>query len=302
MANRVGPRGITFLGAEKHIREGKRDKFAESEIGLWIEAVLEDCIPPKPFEELFKDGVLLCRAMNVLRPGSISKIQKPFTKDAHMANLNAFLDACRSFGIPADELFAPEDLWEAKNIPKVVLTMLSIGKKLYDSGWEGASLGPKPTGEIKDWPEQVLRASEAIIPAQYGTNKFANQKGVRIGGARDITPKVSDKTNKENMKEWSEQQLRASESIIPAQYGTNKFATQKGYRIGASRDIMPKVSDTSNRENWRQWSDEQLRASEAIVPLQYGTNKLASQKGIRFGGARDILPNVQYKSTDKPEE
>lgn len=302
MANRTGPRGLTFLGAEKHIREGKRDKFAESEIGLWIEAVLEDCIPPKPFEELLKDGVLLCRVMNTIKPGSISKIQKPFTKDAHMANLNAFIDACRSFGIADEHLFAPEDLWEAKNIPKVVCTMLEMGKKMYDAGWEGASLGPKPTGEIKDWPETVLRASEAIIPAQYGTNKFATQKGVRIGGNRDITPKVSDKTNKENMKEWSEAQLRASESIIPAQYGTNKFATQKGIRIGASRDILPKVTDTSNKDNWKQWSDEQLRASEAIVPLQYGTNKLASQKGIRFGGARDILPNVQYKSTDKSEE
>ncbi len=74
--------------------------------------------------------IILDRVMNIIRPGSISKIQKPFTKDAHMANLNAFLDACRSFGVPDDQLFAPEDLWEAKNIPKVVLTMLSIGKKV----------------------------------------------------------------------------------------------------------------------------------------------------------------------------
>lgn len=48
-----------FLHAEKHV--GKRDKFVESEIALWVEAVLDDCIPPKRFDELFKDGVLLCR-------------------------------------------------------------------------------------------------------------------------------------------------------------------------------------------------------------------------------------------------
>ena len=47
-------------------------------------------------------------------------------------------------------------------------------------------MGPKPTGALKDWPEQILRASEAIIPLQYGTNKFASQKGMRIGGQRDV--------------------------------------------------------------------------------------------------------------------
>ena len=52
-------------------------------------------------------------------------------------------------------------------------------------------MGPKPTGALKDWPEQILRASEAIIPLQYGTNKFASQKGMRIGGQRDVLCHVS---------------------------------------------------------------------------------------------------------------
>ena len=35
--------------------------------------------------------------------------------------------------------------------------------KCYEKGWEGAALGPKPTGAIKDWPELILRASEGKI-------------------------------------------------------------------------------------------------------------------------------------------
>jgi hypothetical protein len=68
MANRVGPRGMMFLSAEKHC--GKRDKFVESEIALWVEAVLDDCIPPKKFDELFKDGVLFCRLVTCLLANS----------------------------------------------------------------------------------------------------------------------------------------------------------------------------------------------------------------------------------------
>jgi hypothetical protein len=84
---------------------GKRDKFVESEIALWVEAVLDDCIPPKPFDELLKDGVLLCRVMNVLQPNSIPKIQKPFTKEKQIENVNAFLNAAKSYGVAEDKLF-----------------------------------------------------------------------------------------------------------------------------------------------------------------------------------------------------
>lgn len=50
--------------------------------------------------------------------------------------------------------------------------------------------------------------------------------------------------------------------MIPLQHGTNKFATQKGVRIGANRDILPKVKDISCKENMKQWSEQQLRASD----------------------------------------
>jgi len=173
-----------FLAADKHI--GKRDKFVESEIALWIEAVLDDCIPPKPFDELLRDGVLLCRVMNVLKPGSVAKIQKPFTKDKQLENINAFLSAIKAYGVPEDKCFKPEDLNPGENIPNVINCLLALGRACFDKGWEGPTLGPKPTGQKKDWPENVLRASDAIVPPQYGTNKFASQKGVRFGAQRDI--------------------------------------------------------------------------------------------------------------------
>lgn len=184
MANRVGCRGLMFLGAEKHT--GKRDKFVESEIALWIEAVLDDCIPPNPFAELVKDGVLLCRVLNTLKPDSVKKIQKGFTKEKQLENIAAFLEGCKAYGVPEDKLFQPAELNDGTNIPNVITTILALGRKCFDHDWEGPSLGPKPTGQKKDWPENVLRASEAIVPSQYGSNKFASQKGQRFGGQRDI--------------------------------------------------------------------------------------------------------------------
>jgi len=188
MANRVGPRGLMFLCADKHT--GKRDKYVESEIALWIEAVLDDCIPPRPFDELCKDGVLFCRVINVLKEGSVPKIKKPYTKETQLENINAFLEAAKAYGVPEDKLFKPEDLQTGKGIPAVITALLALGRQCYAHDWEGPCLGPKPTGQKKDWPENILRASEAIIPQQYGTNKLATQSGIKFGTQRDIIASV----------------------------------------------------------------------------------------------------------------
>ena len=184
---------------QKHI--GKRDKFVESEIALWVEAVLDDCIPPKPFDELLKDGVLLCRVMNVLQPNAIPKIAKPFTKEKQLENINAFINAMKAYGVAEDKLFKPEDLNPGDNIPNVINGLLALGRVCFDKGWEGPTIGPKPTGQKKDWPENVLRASDAIVPPQYGTNKFASQKGIRFGAQRDIISSVKFTEPKKEKKE-----------------------------------------------------------------------------------------------------
>lgn len=77
---------------------------------------------------MLRDGVLLCRAINVLKPGSVAKIAKPFTKDAYAQNLSAFIKGAESFGVPSDKLFAPADLVEGENIPKVINCLLTLAR------------------------------------------------------------------------------------------------------------------------------------------------------------------------------
>jgi len=198
MANRAISHGLQFLTAEKHL--GERNKYVESEICLWVEAILEDPIPPKPFAELLKDGVLLCRVINTLKEGSIPKIKRPFTKDGCIENIEAFLSACKSMGVPEDKLFKANDLYLGENIPQVVIGLIELGKSCYSiPNFEGPYLGPKPTGQLRQWSDEVLRASDGLIPSQYGTNRFANQSGVRFGTFRDVMfakTNVKDQTPK----------------------------------------------------------------------------------------------------------
>ena len=68
--------------------------------------------------------------MNVLKPGSVAKIKKPFTKDACHENLSNCISAIQAFGIPEDKLFTVEDIIEGQGIPKVVNCFLAIGRKV----------------------------------------------------------------------------------------------------------------------------------------------------------------------------
>jgi mitogen-activated protein kinase kinase kinase 5 len=54
---------------------GKREPEQEAEAQAWIEAVVGERFPPGvPYEEVLRNGVILCKLMNKLRPGIISKI------------------------------------------------------------------------------------------------------------------------------------------------------------------------------------------------------------------------------------
>lgn len=41
----------------------------------WVEAVLGEKLPPGNFEDVFRDGVILCNLINKLQPNSVKKIQ-----------------------------------------------------------------------------------------------------------------------------------------------------------------------------------------------------------------------------------
>lgn len=61
------------------------------------------------------------------------------------------------------------------------------------------------------------------------------------------------------------------------------FATTQGSSLGVV-SIGPKEAD----KNVRHFSEDQLRAGQAIISLQYGSNKGANQSGINFGNTRHM--------------
>jgi len=107
----------------------KRDSEQEREAQEWIESILGERFPAGvTYEDALKDGVLLCKVMNKLKPGSINKINTSGGQFKLMENINNFLKAIEAYGVPKTDLFPSVDLIEKKDIASVTTCLFALGR------------------------------------------------------------------------------------------------------------------------------------------------------------------------------
>ena len=89
------------LDAKNHIRNEcssfsngplkGRNKEQEQEILNWIEAVIGEKLPAGAYEDVLRDGVILCRLINKIAPGSVNKIQTSGGSFKLMENIQRYI-------------------------------------------------------------------------------------------------------------------------------------------------------------------------------------------------------------------
>ncbi|XP_075235297.1 muscle-specific protein 20 transgelin [Lycorma delicatula] len=167
----------------------KRDPDQDAEAQEWIEIVLGKKFPKgQLYEDVLRDGVILCEVMNKLKPGAIPKINTSGGQFKLMENINNFQRALKDYGVPDLDVFQTTDLWDKKDLAQVTTTLFALGRTTYKHPeWKGPWLGPKPSDEHKrDFSEEQLKAGQTIIGLQAGSNKGASQSGQNIGASRKI--------------------------------------------------------------------------------------------------------------------
>lgn len=198
MANR--PRGFGLTAELNRKKAAKFDAELASTCFEWMKAVLEDgelfeesdkLMPPVERQEevarALKDGVVLCRLINVIVPGSVPKIHVTRNQAFKMMeNINNFLETCEGIGCKKFDLFQSVDLYESQNIPQVVNGIMALGRKAQNV-YDGPALGPAESQANKrEFTEEQLRAGEGIINLQAGSNQGASQSGLNFGKTRAI--------------------------------------------------------------------------------------------------------------------
>ncbi|KXN69206.1 hypothetical protein CONCODRAFT_40959 [Conidiobolus coronatus NRRL 28638] len=194
-----------LYGIDKDIKakiDSKYDPKRELEVREWIETVLEEQIEDEDLFEALKDGVILCRVLNKLRPNKQVKYNqsKMVFKQVNIAlhiliclieylqtNIATFLNGAEEIGCPKFELFQTIDLYEKKHLNQVIDSFYSLSRQANKKGYECPMLGPKLADKHNvEFSEQQLRRASTYHRLQNGYNGGATLKGTNFGARRDI--------------------------------------------------------------------------------------------------------------------
>lgn len=90
-------------------------------------------------------------------------------------------------------------------------------------------------------------------------------------------PALGPREAQKNTRDFSEETLKAGNTVIGLQMGTNKLASQKGMTFGGVRHIADIQVEEPSKEG------------QSVIGLQMGSNQGANQSGINFGKSRGIM-------------
>mgnify|MGYP003572569166 CR=1 FL=1 len=176
-------------------KQAARDPAQETEVLNWIESILGTKVREgnKSYEDILQNGIILCKVINVLQPGSINekKIDTTGTPFKTMQNITNFNDAIKKYGVPVGDTFQTTDLFEKKDVGQVTRTLYALGRTCQTHPEYISSnkpvLGPKLSVENKrEFTEEQIAAGKTVIGLQAGFNKGASQAGMNMGNSRHI--------------------------------------------------------------------------------------------------------------------
>jgi len=101
----------------------------ETEARSFLEDILKEKVSGD-LQEYLKSGVALCKMINALKPGTISKINNGKMPFVQMENIGAYIQACKKLGIPEHYLFVTVDLFEGKNMAQVILNINTVKREM----------------------------------------------------------------------------------------------------------------------------------------------------------------------------
>ncbi|KAK0621454.1 hypothetical protein B0T17DRAFT_608660 [Bombardia bombarda] len=278
---------------DKDLRKMRLDKYtpaAANEVRAWIEGILGERLPHSDLLEGLKDGVALCKLVNLAvgPPGvRFKQSAMPFVQ---MENISHFLRACQAppLNLQQHDTFLTVDLYEQKD-PAQVLQCLgafsraanTVRPSAFPTAIGGARTGrggvvsPQPTGPT--------------TPTGTGTNP-AN--GIRGRGAS-------------NASNASSAYGRNNSAMMPSKTGDSNSGRW-------SPTKSPTQNGTTSPVNVSSWSrkEHEGATSPAWNIAQYGYMGGASQGnlGIAFGGRRQItsagpfVPNMAEKERRRKEQ
>lgn len=136
-----------------------------AEVKNWMETVMNETYPD--FFADIRDGVELCKLLNVIKPGLIG--EKKFKKSTIVfvcrTNIQLFIEGCKKLGIPETDCIETRDLYDQQNLNDVVLNLYAVSAISRKHGFAGPFIGKQYAEKNKrNFSAEVLAKGKTAVP------------------------------------------------------------------------------------------------------------------------------------------
>jgi len=157
-------------GLDAEIKQKLAAKFDANKAAqavAWLESVTSVAANGAGFQDYLKNGQVLCKAVNAIKPNSVRSIntmKAPFKERENIAN---YLSACKELGAKSTDLFMTQDLYEGSNLGVVVDNIFILSALALKNGYTGPTIGVKLATENKrEFSEEVMKQGQGMMSLQ----------------------------------------------------------------------------------------------------------------------------------------
>lgn len=108
-------------------KAAKYDPAVEAEVVKWIQAITGESKGGASAHEWLKNGQVLCKLANKIKPGSVASINTMATPFKERENITYFQKAMRDAGVPESQLFGTDDLYENQDLGTFMRSVVNYG-------------------------------------------------------------------------------------------------------------------------------------------------------------------------------
>ena len=154
----------------------------------WIEDVIHKSIPPiVQLEEALRDGVTLAEIVQALKPGRPMRIfRHPKLQFRHSDNIAVFFRYLNEVELPELFRFELVDLYEKKNIPKVIYCIHALSYILFKNGTVDFKIG-NLVGQLEFEHHELEQTQKGLDKAGVSLPNFSGM-GANFGAEPEPEP------------------------------------------------------------------------------------------------------------------
>ncbi|KAJ6539341.1 ras GTPase-activating protein [Mycena capillaripes] len=167
-------RGL-WADTQRHLIQAYEYLCHVGEAQQWIEGCLNEELEfgVVELEDGLRNGVVLAKLVRVFRPNAVKKIwDAPKLDFRHSDNINYFFNFVREIGLPEGFIFELTDLYEKKNLPKVIYCIHALSHLLARRGM--AERIGNLLGHLKFSDDQLQRTQKGLKDAGVAMPNFGN--------------------------------------------------------------------------------------------------------------------------------